>query len=61
MEDKKALIAQKQKELQISSLKNKILQFDIKILEYQEQIESVEKQKAICEQAIENELNGSIN
>ncbi len=56
MEDKKTLIAQKQKELKIASIKNKMLQFDIAILEAQQKIDQLENEKALCEQALQTEL-----
>jgi hypothetical protein len=56
MEDRKVLIAQKQKELKMASIRNKMLQFDIAILECETKIDQLENEKALCEQALETEM-----
>jgi hypothetical protein len=52
--EKRALIEQKQKELKIRNLTNRCLQFDIKIMELEEDIEQVRLNKDLCEKEIEN-------
>jgi hypothetical protein len=43
--EKRLLIEKKQRELKLAGLDNKIMQFDIKILELEEEIERLEKNK----------------
>ena len=43
--EKRKLIEQKQKDLKLAGLNNKIMQFDIKILELEEEIEKLENNK----------------
>jgi len=50
--EKRTLIEQKQQELKIRNLKNRCLQFDIKIMELEEDIEQVKMNKELCEQEI---------
>jgi len=52
--EKRTLIEQKQKELKIRNLTNRCLQFDIKIMELEEDIEQVRLNKDLCEKEIEN-------
>ena len=50
--EKRTLIEQKQKELKIRNLTNRCLQFDIKIMELEEDIEQVRLNKDLCEKEI---------
>lgn len=56
MTTKREMIEAKQKELQIAGLNNKILQFDIKILELEDEIERLEKNKRLSSDALEELL-----
>lgn len=51
--EKRLEIERMQKELKTASLKNKMMQFDIKVLELEEEIERLQKERANCEKAIE--------
>ncbi len=50
---KRLLIEQKQNQLKMASLENKIMQFDIKILELEEEIERIEENKRLSGEALE--------
>lgn len=50
---KRILIEQKQKELQAAGLRNKVMQFDIKILELEEEIERLEDNKRMSQEALD--------
>lgn len=51
--EKRMLIEQKQKELKKAGLNNKIMQFDIKILELEEEIERLNENKKLSTAALE--------
>ncbi len=55
--EKRLLIEQKQRDLKTASLRNKILQFDIKILELEEETDRLRNERVNCENAIENIMN----
>jgi hypothetical protein len=55
--EKRLQIEAKQRELQEAGLRNKIMQFDIKILELEEEIERVEKNKRLSQEALDKLLN----
>lgn len=50
---KRKLIELKQQELKRAGLNNKIMQFDIKILELEEEIERLNDNKQLCTTALE--------
>lgn len=54
---KRLLIEQKQNQLKIAGLENKIMQFDIKILELEEEIERIEENKRLSNEALEELQN----
>ena len=54
---KRLMIEQKQKELQVAGLQNKLMQFDIKILELEEEIERIENNKRLSQEALNKILN----
>ena len=54
---KRLLIEQKQRELQAAGLQNKIMQFDIKILELEEEIERLNENKRLSQEALNELLN----
>jgi len=51
--EKRLLIEEKQRQLRTASLTTKIMQFDIKILELEEEIDRLRKEKDNCQQAID--------
>ena len=51
--DKRLVIEQKQRELQMAGLRNKLMQFDIKILELEEEVERVEANRKLSQEALE--------
>ncbi len=51
--EKRKLIELKQQELKRAGLNNKIMQFDIKILELEEEIERLNENKQLCTNALE--------
>lgn len=54
---KRLLIEQKQNQLKMAGLENKIMQFDIKILELEEEIERIEENKRLSQEALEELQN----
>lgn len=55
--EKRLLIEQKQKDLKAASLNNKILQFDIKMLELEEELDRLQMEKENCLAAIDDIMN----
>lgn len=51
------MIEHKQRELQVAGLRNKLMQFDIKILELEEEIERIETNKRLSQEALDVILN----
>lgn len=51
--EKRKQIESMQRDLKIQSIKNKCRQFDIRILELEEEIERLEHNKKLCEEEIE--------
>lgn len=54
---KRLMIEHKQRELQVAGLRNKLMQFDIKILELEEEIERIETNKRLSQEALDVILN----
>jgi len=50
------MIEQKQRELQVAGLQNKLMQFDIKILELEEEVERIEENKRLSQEALDSLL-----
>lgn len=55
--EKRLQIQKMQRQVRIESLKNKIRQFDIKVLELEEDIEAVKQNRSLSEQALQKELD----
>ena len=53
---KRLMIEQKQRELQVAGLQNKLMQFDIKILELEEEVERIEENKRLSQEALDSLL-----
>jgi len=54
---KRLMIEQKQRELQVAGLQNKLMQFDIKILELEEEVERIENNKKQSQKALDTLLS----
>jgi hypothetical protein len=54
--EKRILIEKMQRELKVENIKNKCRQFDIRIMELEEEIERLENNKSLCEEEIESIL-----
>jgi hypothetical protein len=54
--EKRLLIEKMQQELKVENLKNKCRQFEIRILELEEEIERIAHNRLLCEEEIEKIL-----
>lgn len=57
MTDKRSLIVKMQQDLKLAGFHSKIMQFDIKILELEEEIERLQSNKLGCKAEINKILN----